>query len=302
MEYKDYYKVLGVAKTAPQADIKKKYRKLALQFHPDKNQGNAESERRFKEISEAYDVIGDLEKRKKYDELGANWKQYDQYAQPGRNANGTGRSQSYSSGDFDENFGGGGFSDFFNAFFSGGFSGGDSSFAESRQRTARRVNTQSSLPLTFDEAFNGVAKVIDIEGERIRLNIKPGATDAQKLKVSGKGRNGGDLYITLSVGKAWGYEQDGLNLSKKVVTDLYTAVLGGKINVDTPHGKISLPIASSTQSGKKLRLKGKGFPEYNNKGHFGDLIIEVIVEIPKNLSPEQEALFEQLRDLQQAGS
>lgn len=299
MEYKDYYKVLGVDKKAPQADIKKKYRKLAVQFHPDKNQGNAESERRFKEISEAYEVIGDPEKRKKYDELGANWKQYDQYAQAGRNPNGSSRSYSYNSGDFDEGFGSGGFSDFFNAFFGGGFSGGGSQFGESRQRTVRKTNTQSSLPLTFDEAFHGVAKVIDIEGDRIRLNIKPGATDGQKLKVAGKGRNGGDLHITLAVGKPWGYDQDGLNLHKKVVTDLYTAVLGGKINVDTLHGRIALPIAAGTQSGKKLRLKGKGFPEYDKQGQFGDLIIEVIVETPKNLSAEQEKLFKQLQDLQQ---
>ncbi len=299
MEYRDYYKVLGVDKSATQSDIKKKYRKLAVQFHPDKNPGNAEAERRFKEISEAYEVVGDAETRKKYDEMGENWKHYDEYAKQGRSPQGSARAYGGAS-DFDEGFGGGGFSDFFNAFFGGGgFGGGASPFGEGGQRPGRKPTTQASLPLTFEEAFHGVAKVVELHGEKIRLNIKAGATDGQKLKVGGKGRDGGDLLILLKVGKPYAYDLQGLHLSKKVTIDLYSAVLGGKVSVDTLHGKISLPVPAGTQSGKKLRLKGKGYPDYSQQGHFGDLTLEIVVEIPKNLSQEQRDLFLKLQELDQ---
>jgi curved DNA-binding protein len=292
MEYKDYYKVLGLDKSVSQADMKKKYRKLALQFHPDKNPGNAEAEKRFKEISEAYEVLGDVEKRKKYDELGANWKQHEQYKQYQQQAGGQRRY--YTSDDFGDAFGGGGFSDFFNAFFGGGgASFGGQSYGQPRPR---RTNTHATLNLGFEEALNGVAKVVEIDGSKIRLNIKPGAYDGQKLKVKGKGRQGGDLVITLAVATPANLGIDGLNITEKVSIDLYTAVLGGKVTVPTVRGKISVPIAKGTQPGKKLRIKGRGMPDYDKPGQFGDLFLEVQVKIPTDLSAEEQKLFERLRD------
>ena len=304
MNYKDYYKSLGVDKKASQADIKKKFRKLALKFHPDKNPDDPKSEDKFKEINEAYEVLGDAEKRKKYDELGANWKQYEQYQGGGARPGGGQQSYQYS-GDYGDFFGGqagGGFSDFFNSFFGGGggaagFGGQQSPFGAQGGRQVRPANAQANLPLSFDEAFHGVGKVVQLDGDKIRLNIKPGAKDGQKLKVTGKGRNGGDLIITLQVGKSSEYEIDGLNLSKKLEVDLYTAVLGGKMDVSTPHGKINMPISKGIQSGRKLRLKGKGMPDYNKKGKFGDLILEVQIKVPTDLSDEQTKLFKELEEL-----
>lgn len=307
MNYKDYYETLGVDKKASQPDIKKKFRKLALKFHPDKNPDDATSEDKFKEINEAYEVLGDPEKRKKYDELGANWKQYEQYQGQGAGARpGGGGQRSYQySGDYEDFFGGqagGGFSDFFNSFFGGGgaatgYGGQQSQFGGQARRQVRPVNAQATLPLSFDEAFHGVGKVVQLDGDKIRLNIKPGAKEGQKLKVTGKGRNGGDLIITLQVGRSPEYEIDGLNLIKRQEVDLYTAVLGGKMEVDTPHGKINMPIAKGTQSGRKLRLKGKGMPDYSKKGKFGDMILEVQINVPTDLSDEQIKLFKELEKL-----
>lgn len=303
MNYKDYYKTLGVDKKASQADIKKKFRKLALKHHPDKNPDDPKSEDKFKEVNEAYEVLGDAEKRKKYDELGSNWKQYEQYQGAGARPGGGQGSYQYS-GDYGDFFGGqagGGFSDFFNSFFGGGgaagFGGQQSPFGGQGGRQVRPSNAQATLPLTFDEAFHGVGKVVQLDGDKIRLNIKPGAKDGQKLKVTGKGRNGGDLIITLQVGRSHAYEIDGLNLSKKLEVDLYTAVLGGKLEVDTPHGKINMPIAKGTQSGRKLRLKGKGMPDYNKKEKFGDLTLEVQIKVPTDLSEKEIELFKELEKL-----
>lgn len=308
MNYKDYYKTLGVEKGAPQAEIKKKFRKLALKYHPDKNPDDNKAENKFKEVNEAYEVLGDPEKRKKYDELGSNWKQYEQYQRAGAQGRpGGGQRQYHYSGDFSDFFGqsGGGFSDFFNSFFGGGgfsgtgsaFGGRENPFGQQQRQRPRRANAQASLPLSFDEAFHGVAKVVKLDGQKIRLTIKPGAKDGQKLKLRGKGQAGGDLIITLQVASPSGYELDGLNMSKKLNVDLYTAVLGGKIEVDTPHGKINMPITKGTQSGKKLRLKGKGYPDYDKQGRFGDLILEVLVRVPENLSKKEEKLFADLQKI-----
>ena len=300
MNYKDYYKTLGVDKKASQADIKKKFRKLALKYHPDKNPDDPKSEDKFKEANEAYEVLGDPEKRKKYDELGANWKQYEQYQGAGARPGGGGQRTYQYSGDYGDFFGGqegGGFSDFFNSFFGGASGGQQSPFGGQGGRQPRPANAQATLPLSFDEAFHGVGKVVQLDGDKIRLNIKPGAKEGQKLKVTGKGRNGGDLIITLQVGRSAEYEVDGLNLSKKLEVDLYTAVLGGKLEVNTPHGKITMPIAKGTQSGRKLRLKGKGMPDYDKKGKFGDLVLEVQVKVPTDLDDKEIELFKELEKL-----
>ncbi len=305
MDYKDYYKILGVDKKASQAEIKKKFRKLAIQFHPDKNPDDPKAENKFKEVNEAYEVLGDADKRKKYDELGSNWKHYDQYknAQQGRRAGNYQYSGEY--GDFFGGSRGGGFSDFFNSFFGGGFSSGRSAAGSGspfgQQSQARKPATaRGHLNLSFEEAFQGVSKTLQVNGNKIRLNISPGAKDGQKLKVTGKGPRGGDLIIELKVGKSMAYQLDGLNLLGKVDVDFYTAALGGKANVKTPHGTLSLSIAPSTNSGKKLRLKGKGMPAYGKKGVFGDFIAEIKISVPTNLSSKEKELLEELRKLRAA--
>lgn len=296
MDYKDYYSVLGVAKDAPQAEIKKKYRKLAVKYHPDKNPDNPEAEKKFKELSEAYEVIGDAEKRKKYDELGANWKQYVQF----QNAGFSGQKQRYQyGGDFGQSFSGG-FSDFFDAFFGGGGAGAAGFGGDPYGRRAQAApTTRATLGLSFDESFHGVAKVVELRGDKIRLNIKPGAYTGQKLKLKGKGQGGGDLIIDIEVNNPYGFRRDGAQLTAVLKVDLYTAVLGGKVNLKTPHGDVKVPIAKGTQSGRKLRLRGKGMPVYEKQGTFGDMIVEIVVEVPAKLSAEQEKLFEQLRSLHQ---
>ncbi len=305
MNYKDYYKTLGVDKSATQPEIKKKFRKLAIKYHPDKNPDDAGSEAKFKDVNEAYEVLGDPEKRKKYDELGANWKQYEQFQNAG-GGRGSGQRTYQYSGDYSDFFGGsagGGFSDFFNSFFGGGgyegagsaFGGQEAQYGRGRGRSLRKTNTQATLALSFQEAFAGVGKVVQLDGQKIKLNIKPGVKDGQKLKVTGKGRSGGDLIITLNVASPADYEINGLTLTKKVNVDVYTAILGGKIGVDTLHGKITMPIQKGTQSGKKLRLKGKGMPDYDKQGTFGDLILEIQIKIPTDLSEKEIKLFKELQ-------
>lgn len=293
MEYKDYYKILGVSKNATQPEIKKSYRKLAVKYHPDKTQGDVELEKKFKEANEAYEVLGDPEKRKKYDELGSNWKQYDQYKNAGYGRT-RGQQQYQYSGDFSDMFGGSGgdqFSDFFNAFFGSGGRPGTGFGGGAQRQTARRpANSTAVLPLSFDEAVQGVEKMVELDGKKIKLKIKPGAQNGQKLKLRGKGKGGGDLIITLRVSDSNEYDVDGLNLYKKQKVDLFTALLGGKLSVRTPHGAVNLTIPEGAQSGKKFRLKGKGISDYNNPAVSGDLIIELLIQIPEELSKKEKEL------------
>jgi len=293
MDYKDYYKVLGVPKSASQAEIKKKFRKLAVQYHPDKNKDNPSAEDKFKEINEAYEVLGDAEKRKQYDELGANWKNYRQYQNAGFDNSGS-RSYQYS-GDFSDFFGGaGGFSDFFNTFFGGGASTFQG--AQKRRRTSVKPST-AELSITFDEAIHGGEKIVLIGDKKVRLNLKPGMKDGQKLNLKGKGKHGNDLHIVLKVESSPIYEKKGLDLYSIEKVDVLTAVLGGKVNVNTPYGQTRISIPAGTSGGKKLRLKGKGCPEYNKPGVKGDLIVEIRIDVPKNLSSRQKELFQQLKKL-----
>lgn len=300
MEYKDYYKVLGVGKGASQAEIKKQFRKLAIRFHPDKNPDDAQAENRFKEVNEAYEVLGDAEKRKKYDELGSNWKQYEQYKNAGRSSRGANYQYSGEYSDFFSGAQGGGFSDFFNSFFGGGGfgsrQGGSASFGH-QPNAARPASARAKLNLSFDESFHGVSKMIQYDGKKLRINIAPGARDGQKLKLRGKGPDGSDLIIELKIGKSSEYTQDGLNLGGKVAVDFYTAAIGGKVNVKTPHGRFSLDIAPGTSGGKKLRLKGKGMPEYGKKGAYGDFIVETKISVPTDLTSREKELLGQLKRL-----
>ncbi|MGB0429645.1 MAG: DnaJ C-terminal domain-containing protein [Bacteroidia bacterium] len=297
MDYKDYYKILGVGKSASQDDIKKAYRKLAVKYHPDKNDGNAQAEAKFKEATEAYEVLGNAENRQKYDQMGANWKQYENTGNQGFGgfggfSSGGGRRRPGGSG-----FGGGGgFSDFFNSFFGGQFD---------EWSTGKSVyqgkDLEASLPLSWDEAFNGTEKILQAKNDRIKIKIKPGAYNGQKIRVKGKGGHAagggerGDLYITLKVAENNEYEQKGNDLYKKVNIDVYTAVLGGKVSITTPTKTIALPIPAGTSSGKKLRLKGLGAQSSN--GTKGNFYVEIMIDVPTQLSQREIDLFKELQNI-----
>lgn len=293
MDYKDYYKVLGVSKTASQDEIKKAYRKLAVKYHPDKNEGDSIAEGKFKELTEAYEVIGNAENRKKYDEMGSNWNQFQ-----GMGGQGFGGRRARPGGG--QSFGGnsGGFSDFFNSFFGDRFnewSTGNSVY--------KGKDLEANLPLTWDEAFNGVEKVLQAKKERIKIKIKPGAYDGQKIRIKGKGGYAGgggergDLYITLQVAQNANYEQKGNDLYKTVSIDVFTAMLGGKVSVETPSKTIAVPVAAGTSSGKKLRLKGLGAPT-SNPVVKGDFYVVIEISAPTNLNDEQIQLLNRIKEIE----
>jgi curved DNA-binding protein len=316
MEYKDYYKILGVDKKASQDDIKKAFRKLANKHHPDKNPGSKEAEAKFKEVNEANEVLGDAEKRKKYDQLGSNWNQYQGGGQQGgfdwgkyQQQQGQGGQTYYTDyGDFGSAFGGGqggSFSDFFEAFFggSGGNFGGSTSTKRGRKITRRGEDMAAELPVTLEEAYNGAEKVFQINGQTIKLKIKKGVADRQQLKIPGKGGQGqnggpsGDLIISIKVEKHPLYNRIDDDLYMDLPLDIYNAVLGGKLDVVTLKGKIKINIAPETPNGKTLRLAGLGMPKYGNDSQYGDMFVKIDLQTPKNLSPEEKELFTKLAEL-----
>ena len=305
MDYKDYYKLLGVNKKATQAEIKKAYRKLAMKYHPDKNQDDTKAEEKFKEISEAYEVLGNEENRGKYDQLGANWKHYEKNGAYANQGYGHGQHGGYyrnagESINMDDMFGGGGFSDFFKTFFGGGFSGGSNQTRPKRNLKGSDYSTK--LTLTLLEAFQGTERLIDIKGQTIRVKVGKGVKDGQRLRVKGKGGSGeagglsGDLYIQVIILPDPRFKRIDNDLFTTVETDLYSAVLGGKIAVESLKGKVNINIPAGTQNGKTFRLKNMGMPDYAHAVVNGDLFVKVHIRIPKKLKPEEKVLFEKLRD------
>lgn len=309
MEYKDYYKILGVEKNASEAEIKKAFRKLALKYHPDKTKGDKAAEEKFKEVNEANEVLSDPEKRKKYDELGENYHNYQQYGNQGqdfdwtRYANSGGGPQSYTySGDFEDIFGGGGFSDFFETIFGGGFSGTQRKRRGGRQMQSRGHDYQAEMEITLEEAYKGTSKIFQHNGQSIKLNIKPGIPDGNILKIPGRGSAGrgggqaGDLLIKINVLKHNIFERRGDDLYADLNVDLYTAMLGGKTEFRTLKGKININIPKESEPGKILRLQKLGMPIYGTND-FGDLYLKLNIQIPKNLSAKEINLFKELQKL-----
>ncbi|MEX1003431.1 MAG: DnaJ C-terminal domain-containing protein [Crocinitomicaceae bacterium] len=301
MDYKDYYKVLGVDKSADQKEIKKVYRKLALKYHPDKNPDNKEAEEKFKEISEAYEVLGDPEKRKKYDSVGENWKNF-QGAEAG--GGGFNRSQ-WQQGQGSEGFQfEGDFSDFFNSMFGGA---GGFRQAGGRQYTPKAQDYQTDVLLTLEEAFEGTSRSLKYNGHHIRMTFHPGVKDGQQLRVPGKGApspvkggKSGDLYVNIRISPHPLYERQGNDIKQQQNVDLYTAVLGGEIEIKSLAGKWNVKISPGIEQNKVLRLKGKGMPVYQKKKtpqKFGDLYVTLNIEIPKKISEEEKELFRRLQEL-----
>jgi curved DNA-binding protein len=305
MDFKDYYKILGVDRKASADEIKKAYRKLAVKYHPDKNPNNKAAEEKFKEMNEAYEVLSNAEKRKKYDELGENWNQYQQ--QGGReenfdwskwqNAGGRQRQNTYTSGE--DIFGNGGdFSDFFSNIFGGTQQQGR------RTKQARKGNDlEAELSISLEEAYTGTSRQLETDGEKLQIKIKPGVKEGQMLRLKGKGGHGmnngprGDVFIRVHVEAHSHFERKEDDLYCEIPVELYTAILGGKALIRTLKGNIRIDIAKETESGKTLRLKGMGMPKFGKENEFGDLYAKVKILIPKNISPEETELFERLSQI-----
>jgi curved DNA-binding protein len=308
MKYKDYYKILGVSKDASQKEIKKAYRKLASKYHPDKNPGDEAAEEKFKEINEAKEVLSDPEKRKKYDLLGENWTAYqqgggdwEQYTTQGRGRRGRGSGQTFQfEGDPSEFFGSSGHSSFFDMFF------GEEARRSGQGRRGRAAfrggDMEAEMPITLLEAYQGSKRTFELDGKKMRITIKPGASDGQRLRLKGKGQPGvnggpaGDLYILLKLQPDPRFHREGDNLVVDKDIDLYTAILGGKIEIPTMTGSVKLTVPQGSETGKVLRLRGKGMPKYGKTSH-GDLLVKLKVSLPKNLTTEEKSLFQKLRDL-----
>ncbi len=300
----DYYKTLGITKTATADEIKKAFRKLAVQYHPDKNTDNPSAELKFKEINEAYETLKDVEKRKKYDQHGKDYQKYEgagagggHYDFSGSRNNGGGGYAQYET-NFDDAFGQGGFSSFFEQMF-GNKAGGASGFGAA---SAGR-DLEAELSITLQEAYFGTTRTISVNKQQLRITIKAGSTDNQKLRLKGKGEKGsngqsGDLYIHVKVEKHPSFERKGDDLYCNVKVDLYAAVLGGKVQIPTIKGSpINIPIPKGAQNGQKLRLKNLGMPVYGKVDKFGDMFVKLRIEIPTALSEKEESLFKELSRL-----
>ncbi|RFM25955.1 DnaJ C-terminal domain-containing protein [Deminuibacter soli] len=302
MAFIDYYKTLGVDKNASTDDIKKAYRKLARKYHPDLNPNDTAAHKTFQQLNEANEVLSDPEKRKKYDQYGENWQHAEQFEQA-RQA----RQQSGSAGWDEQAFSGGagggfesesGFSDFFESLFGGG------GRSRSRRNTHYRGQDQSAeFQVSLASAYTTHQQVLTVNGKNIRITIPAGIENGQVIKVKGHGGEGinggpnGDLYLTFVIPPDPRFTRTGNDLHMTVDLDLYTAVLGGDVVVDTLDGKIKLKVPAETQNGTKTRLKGKGFPVYKKEGEKGDLFITYAVKIPTNLNPQQKELFQQLANM-----
>lgn len=296
MAYIDYYKVLGISKTATEADIKKAYKKMARKYHPDLNQTNDEAHKRFQEINEANEVLGNAENRKKYDQYGENWKHADAYESQKGGA-GYGGGQHFGGGFDAGGFGGGGdYSDFFEQMF-GGSRGGRA------KAGFRGQDYNSELHLSLRDAASTHKQLLSVNGKNIRITVPAGVANGQVIKLTGQGGAGmnggpaGDLYITFVIKDDPIFKRQGDDLFVTVSLDLYTAVLGGEQIIETLNGQVKMKVKPETQNGTKVRLKGKGFPIYKKEHAFGDLFVTYTVLIPTGLTAEQRKLFETLRDI-----
>jgi len=294
MAFIDYYQALGITKSATDKDIKAAYRKMARKYHPDVNPNDKDAQKKFQEINEANEVLSDPEKRKKYDQYGKDWKHADQFQSQGQGRPSGGRStgqQDYIGSFSDQNF-----SDFFSSMF------GKSS-GQSRQANFKGQDFNAELRLNLRDVYTTQKQTITVNGKNIRLTIPAGIENGQTIRIKGHGGQGinggpaGDLLITFSIPNDPEFKRVGNDLYKNVEIDLYTAVLGAEITVDTMSGKVKLPVKPETQNGTKVKLKGKGFRVYKNENQFGDLYITDTVKIPTDLSEKEKELFKELSNL-----
>ena len=298
MDYIDYYKILDVTKSATEAEIKKAYRKLARKYHPDLNPNDKEAEKKFKEINEANEVLSNPENRKKYDKYGKDWKHADEFEKAGYDPNQQQYSRQQQGGNpdfsgFGGDFSGSDFSDFFNSMYGGGRS-------SRSQSKYRGQDFNAELQLDLASAYTTHKQSLTVNGKNIRITIPAGVENGQIIKIPGHGGPGanggpnGDLFITFNIENNSEFKREGNNLYSDVDLNLYTAVLGGEVFVNTFDGKVKVKVPAETQTGTKVKLKGKGFPVYKKENQFGDLYITYTIKTPTKLSEKEKELFEEL--------
>lgn len=309
MEYKDYYKILGVEKTAGKEALKKQYRKLARRYHPDVNKTDKDAASKFRDISEAYNVLIDDAKREKYDTLGMDWEKYQNAEHPGgfdwsKYASQESTAGKFTSPKWEDLFRkSSGTSDFFNTIFGQGFQGGPDSADSRFGRKGQDV--RADLSISLKEAFEGGVKVVLVGDHKIRIKLLPGIWDRQRIKIDGKGMPGsgdagnGDLYITFVIRPDPEYRQKGVDLHKDIPLSIYSALLGAELIVQTISGKFKLKIPAETGNGKVFRLKGRGFPVYGKPGVCGDLFLKMVLTLPEALTEHEKNLFRELASLRQ---
>ena len=327
MNYKDYYKIMGVDKKATAKDVKAAYRKLARQHHPDVNPGNKQAEAKFKEINEAYEVLGDETKRKKYDELGAHWKDYEQWQKSGGEAGGQpfdwnrygfsggarrgggAQYQTMTEEDMQNLFGDSGpFSGFYYSFFGDEAGTGPRGRSRTAGRSRRGQDFEQPIEVSLEEAYNGTTRTFQMEdgsgkSRRIEAKIPAGVQEGSKVRLAGQGGPGvgggpaGDLYLVVSIAAHYLFEREGDDLHSKLSVPLTTAILGGEVTVPNLNGKVVLKIPAETQNGRVFRLKGKGMPKLNDPQHHGDLFAEIYVVLPEKLTEKERGLFEEFARL-----
>jgi curved DNA-binding protein len=294
MNFIDYYQILGISKSATPKEIKSAYRKLARKFHPDLNPNDKDAKKNFQQINEANEVLSDPENRKRYDQYGGDWKHAEEFEK-------SKQYQEQSSGYREQRYSGarpeGDFSEFFESMF-----GRTASAGRSRQVKYRGEDYTAELHLDLIDAYKTHKQTLTVNGKKIRITIPAGIENGQTIKISGHGGPGlnggpnGDLYISFSIADHPGIKRLGNNLYTTVELDLYKAVLGGEITMNTLNGKVKLKVSPETQNGSKIKLKGKGFPLYKDEGQFGDLYVTYVIKIPTNLSEKQKALFTELSE------
>lgn len=294
MDFVDYYQVLGVGKTAKPEEIKAAYRKLARKYHPDLNPNDATAKAKFQQLNEANEVLSDADKRRKYDQYGKDFKHVDESAGArGQRPSSAGGPFTYSQGDED-------FSDFFRSMFEGGAAGGGPRGAGGRSIKFRGQDIAAELHLNLKQAYTPQQQVLAVGGRQIRVTIPAGVENGQTLMLAGLGGPGvnggpaGDLYVTFAIDDDKKFRRSGADLYATVELDLYTAVLGGEVVVDTMDSSVKLKVAPETQNEAKVKLKGKGMPVFKKEGEFGDLYVTFKVKLPTNLTDKQKQLFAEL--------
>jgi curved DNA-binding protein len=298
MDYKDYYKILGVERNASEDDIRKAYRKLAMQYHPDRNPNDKQAEERFKEINEAYQVLSDSEKRGLYDRLGSDYSNWQRRGAPGdfnwdQYGGGFPGGVRVEYSDFDDLFGGaGGFSDFFRTIF-GREAQGAGTGTRTRTRQQQPQGYQQELEITLEEAYRGATRVLEADGKQKQVRIPAGVRTGSKVRVAGAGPNGLDLYLIVDVKEDPRFERRGNDLHTTATVSVFTALLGGEADVETLSGKLKLNIPAGTQPEQVFRLAGRGMPSVKNQNEKGDLYVRLKVQIPKYLSAKQRELLEE---------
>ncbi len=295
MEFIDYYKLLEIPKTATEAEIKTAYRKLARKHHPDLNPNDDKAKQKFQLINEANEVLGNPEKRKKYDKYGKDWKHADEFEKANQQQNeysrNAGRQQNNSN-----------YSEFFESMYGEGFG------SRNRQTKFRGEDINAELRFTLKDVYTTQKQTITVNGKNILLTVFAGTENGQVVKLKGYGNAGinggpnGDLYITFIITNDAKFKREGNHLYTNIDLDLYTAMLGGDLMVDTFDGKVKLKIIPETQSGTKVRLKGKGFPIYKKDNEFGDLFITYQLKLPTNLTEKEKVLFTELSKIRNNGN